>query len=277
MKRGLAIAIISLILILPLVSAASDFPLNLLDNEWSKLGIVFIVLFASIYYFLNNRMNNAPVSGIIAAGISLLITIPIMKRELLDPLLDPGIVDWIILLALGIGVIFIFYRFVLAKKPGEIITLKRYAFRFFTFLILLIILVYILGEFLPETIKYGPIGDIIDQIRGLSFSIIIIAIVAFIALWFILRRLEERRYYREGRAKKSGEMRAERGRRFLGRNPQQIAQQIPSRRQIARLEDVKRKREAHRRKRENRLPRHQGNVNKRLFKKYGIFRGKKYE
>ncbi len=222
MKRGLAITLLSLILIIPLVSAASDFPLNLLDNEWSKLAIVFIVLFASIYYFLNNRMDNAPVSGIIAVGLSLLITIPIMKRELLDPLLDPGIVDWVILIASILGVIFIFYRFVLAKKPGEIISLGRYAFRFFIFLILLLVLIYLIGEFLPEDIMYGPIGDAIDWIRGLSFTAIAIAIAGFIAFWLISRWLRNRAYYREGREKKSGELRAERGRRsWFRRSPQQ--------------------------------------------------------
>ena len=130
-----------------------------------------------------------------------------MKRNLLEGFLEPGIVDWVIIIALGIGVIFLFYKF--GMKTDETGRRKFSSLRFFIFMGLLLFLVYLIGDLLPENIKYGPVGDAIDWIKGLSWWVIGIAIIVLISLWWWGRRKEKRANYREGYSKKSGELAAE--------------------------------------------------------------------
>ena len=202
MKRGLLFSIILALLIMPLISALGYYsnPLDYLNNEWVKFGIIFALLFASIYFFLNRRMQNPGVAGIIAGGLSALISIPIMQRGLIDSLFGPNIVDWIIIVSLGIMFIFIFYKFGMRTDDyGR----RRFSFwRFIFFLVILTIIIYLIGEYIPNTIMFGPIGDWIDIIKGLGVSTIVIIGVVLIAIWLIKwfwgghteRRTYSRRY-----------------------------------------------------------------------------------
>ncbi len=209
MKRGLTILLIASLLTIPLISAFSwryTAPLNLLENEWAKFGIVFLLLFAGIYTFSNNRMQNPPVSAIVAAGFSLLISIPIMKRGLIEPFLSPGIIDWLVIIAIIIGLALLFYKFGMTKNEYG-----RRKFSLWKFIILLIILLFLIPffkDYLPQTWLYGPFGDFLDRIQGLGWIALIIAIILIIITFFWNRNKRRGKYYEEEKYKTLGKQNA---------------------------------------------------------------------
>ncbi len=208
MKRGLVFSVVLALLIIPLISALNgydDSPLVFFNNEWVKFTIIVLILTASIFYFLRNRIDNTAVAAIIAIGLSLLIAIPIMKRGLIEPFFEPEIIDWIAIIAIVAGLFFLIYWAV-----------KKFRFwGFFVFLLLLVIILYIAGEYLPDSILYGPIGDWIDVIKGFGITTLVIIVIAFVAIWIIGllwgRHTEKRGYKWEGYYKAKGAERAKRG------------------------------------------------------------------
>ncbi len=220
MRKQLFSAIALFLLLIPLISADfwGYYSPTILDNEWVKFGILFFILFASIYTFINNRMNNMATSGIIAACLSLLLSIAITRRGILESFLSETFVDWLIIFAIIIGLVFIYYKFGLrTDEYGR----RRFSFlRFFVFLVLLLILIWILGDLLPETMMYGPVEDAIDWIENLGLWAIIIGFIVLIILWRMGIFKEGRRYYREGKYK----MRGEKERGFFGRRPKPLQQ-----------------------------------------------------
>jgi len=205
-KKGLVTAIGSLILLIPLISAFDFYgsPMDYLNNEWVKFAIIFALLFFGIYTFFNNRMNNPVTATIVGGGLSLLITIPIMRRGILDDFLQPEIVDWIVIIALLIGLIFLFYKFGLRKdETGR----RRFSLvRLIIFVILLLILASIIEDMLPDTLRYGVIGDVIEWIKGLTLGALIIGLIILGIILFVLWKVGKvggpgRRAYVEERAK----------------------------------------------------------------------------
>lgn len=197
---GLLFSIIALA-VMPLISAYSS-PLDYLNDEWVKFGIIFILLFASIYSFLNRRMQNTPVSTIISLGLSAFISIPIMQRGLIDPLLSPGIVDWTVIIAFGIMFIFFFYKFGMRTDDyGR----KRFSILgLIIFLAILIFMVYLIGDYLPDSITYGPVGDTLDWIKSLSWTLIVIVIGILVIGWWWGRHKEKRGHLWKGRFEERG-------------------------------------------------------------------------
>lgn len=206
-KRVYLLELLSLIIalaVIPLTSALFDYglPQDILNNEWTKFAIIFILLFASIYHFFNRRMQNPPVSVIIAACLSALITIPILQRGLIDPFLSPDIVDWTVIIAFGVMFIFFFYKFGMrtddyGRKRFSIVGL-------IIFLAILIFIIYLIGDLLPDQITYGPVGDSLEWIRGLSWTLIVIVIGILIAGWWWGRHREKRGYLWKGRYEERG-------------------------------------------------------------------------
>jgi len=196
MKRGhLSILVISSIIlalfIIPLISALSYYsnPLDYLNNEWTKFGIIFVLLFAAMYSFFNKRMQSPGVSAIIAAGLSALISIPIMQRGLIDNFLSPDIVDWAVIIAFGIMFIFLFYKF--GMRVDDYGRRRFSIMRLLVFLGLLVILLYIAGDKLPDTIMFGPVGEWIDIIKSLSWWVIVIALAIILSpyIWKLIKWL----------------------------------------------------------------------------------------
>ncbi|MDD5192148.1 MAG: hypothetical protein PHH54_00775 [Candidatus Nanoarchaeia archaeon] len=192
-KQALVFVFVLALLVIPLTSALSylNSPVELFNSEWSKFTIIVVLLFVSIYSFLNRRMQNPAVSTIISLCVSILITLPIMQRGLIDPFLDPffgpGGVDWIVIAAVLIAFFFLFYKFGMSTNEYGV---KRFSLlRLIVFLFLLIILAYIAGDLLPETVIYGPVGDSIDWIKSLGGWTITIAIIIFIIIvWWGWKR-----------------------------------------------------------------------------------------
>lgn len=80
------------ILALPVISAYwggggssgyYDSPLAYLDNEWIRFGIIFLLLFAVIYYAVSKTFKNNTIALVVAGGVSLLISISMGQRGLL--------------------------------------------------------------------------------------------------------------------------------------------------------------------------------------------------
>ena len=187
MKRGLIATLISLVSI-PLISAysAGDWgsPQYYLDNEWVKFGIVFILLFASIYTFFKNRTNNnAAVSGIAAIGISLLLIIPIMRRGLLEAFLGDSVVDWILIASLIIGVFFMLYA-LFNKFEWKGILLGILGLTLFPVFINL-------NQIIPETLMQGTFGEVIYFIQ--DYSSFIMGAVIIILIWRFIKWIRSSR------------------------------------------------------------------------------------
>lgn len=149
-----------------------------LENEWVMFGVVFLILFASIYYFVNKKTDNAPTSAIVGGGLALLMTIPIMKRGLLEDFLSESIVDWIIIIAVIVAVFFAVYWFY-----------KKFNWKGVLLILILLALVptFIdLANILPSDIYYGPVGDFIEVLKGIS-NIILIAAVGWIIIMIVMK------------------------------------------------------------------------------------------
>jgi len=179
----------SILLVIPLISAFNGYsnPLDYIDNEWTKFAIIFILLFAAIYTFVNNRMQNTPVAAVVGAGLSLLISIPIMKRDLLEPFLNEGIIDWVVIIALLIGLLFIFYWMSFRREgPG----IRRFSWpRFIVFLLFLAILSVYIRDLIPEQLMIGPVESFIEFIEGIGFWIwVVFAGFIIWLIWTFIRR-----------------------------------------------------------------------------------------
>lgn len=179
LKLNLIIAI-SLALLIPLISAFSfnDALDSFQNNEWVKFGIIFIVLLFAIFNFLNNKMDSPAVSMIIGIGISLILTIPLMQRRILDNFFQESIVDWIFIIALLIGIFFIFnWLYKKLNWKGLIVGL---------FILTAIPLFINLDEILPDSILYSPIGEFLEALKGFS-NIIFIGLIGLGVIWLIFK------------------------------------------------------------------------------------------
>ena len=91
-------------------------PLDYLDSEWIFFGLVFIVLFAIIFYALNKSMSEQTIAGVISFAISLFVTIIIQRKGWLDDYSGDGFVS-LVLIAVFL-IIIVFLISVLHKNLG---------------------------------------------------------------------------------------------------------------------------------------------------------------
>jgi len=106
-----------LLLIIPLISAFNGWgggrwgwyrgPLEYLENEWVLFGVLFLIFFAVIFYTLNKAFKNNVIAGVIALGLSVLISMAIAQRGLLDVYGGGEISSWALFLAAAVGIAFL--------------------------------------------------------------------------------------------------------------------------------------------------------------------------
>jgi hypothetical protein len=99
------------LLVIPLISAYSyggwgysGSPLEYLQNQWVMFIIYVIFFFAIIFYTTNKSFKNPPISGVVAAALSLFIAIALAQRGWLDAYMGTAIGAWGLLVAALIAV-----------------------------------------------------------------------------------------------------------------------------------------------------------------------------
>tara|TARA_Y100000310_G_C20636446_1_gene791421 strand:+ start:939 stop:1895 length:957 start_codon:yes stop_codon:yes gene_type:complete len=184
MKLKSTLITLTTLILIPLVSAF-DYP-DIFDNEWVRFGIIFAILFGLLYSFLITKFNDSSApTTIVSAGLSILLTMAIAKRDLLDMFLEEGIVDWIVIGAIIIlTLVLIIYLW--KKLPGG----KAKLGIILGLLFVLGLIPYFLKDYLPESLLYGPLGNFIEIVQELPAFIIWIALTIFIV--FIILRLKEK-------------------------------------------------------------------------------------
>lgn len=116
-NQRLIFLLIGLMLVVtPLASAAGWFglggggyyssPLFFLENEWVMFGIVFIIFFAIIFYTVNKSFKNPMISGVIALGLGLFISIALAQRGWLNSYMGSEIGAWLLIVAALISIAF---------------------------------------------------------------------------------------------------------------------------------------------------------------------------
>ena len=114
MEKKYFLIFIGFLFLIPIISAFSwgggyyGSPLDLLDNEWARFTIVFILFFAIIFYTTNKSFHHAGVSAAIALALSLLITMTIERRGMLYGYVGDEIGTYLLVIAflIGIGLIY---------------------------------------------------------------------------------------------------------------------------------------------------------------------------
>lgn len=164
-------------LALPLISAYSwgkgyyGSPLDYLENEWVIFGIIFIIAFAVIYFAVYKTFKeNKAIAAVIALGVSLLISLAMAQRGLLYSYAGDTIGNMALLVGFLILVIAMFK--VLLENFGK-------AGAFVGLIIALLLLKWgnSTGLF-PESLSYGPIGDLMEFLQGpILWLLIIIGVI----------------------------------------------------------------------------------------------------
>ncbi|MDD5192149.1 MAG: hypothetical protein PHH54_00770 [Candidatus Nanoarchaeia archaeon] len=180
-SRTLGLALTTLLLILPIISAYSyspfgnfgfyGSPLDYLENEWVLSAVLFLIFFALIFYTLNKAFKNSAVSVIIALGLSALISMAIAQRGLITAYGGGEISSWALFLAAAIGIAFLI-RFS-SESFGKI---GAVAVVFLTWLVLY--------NFYPEQILPGLLADIpafvwFWEVLTSWIGLIILIVIAF--------------------------------------------------------------------------------------------------
>ena len=184
MKLKSTLITLTTLILIPLVSAF-DYP-DIFDNEWVRFGIIFAILFGLLYSFLITKFNDSSApTTIVSAGLSILLTMAIAKRDLLDMFLEEGIVDWIVIGAIIIlTLVLIIYLW--KKLPGG----KAKLGIILGLLFVLGLIPYFLKDYLPESLLYGPLGNFIEIVQELPAFMIFIAVGVLII--FIILRLKKK-------------------------------------------------------------------------------------
>ncbi len=178
MKKTLTIIILTTILVLPLISAQwgggyYSSPIEYLENEWVMFGILFILFFAVIFYTLNKAFKDNVVAGIIALGLSLLISLAIAQRGLIASYgLGDSLSSWILLAAALIGIGFLI-RFA-AESFGWVGTV--------TTLIILWLLIRFIepSQILPDMLLNSRFYNFYDSFLRSGWGLVILGIIGFI-------------------------------------------------------------------------------------------------
>lgn len=174
--KKLLTTILLTILALPLISAQwgggyYGSPLDYLENEWVIFGIIFIIAFAVIYFAVHKTFKeNKAIAAVIALGISLLISLAMAQRGLLYSYAGDTIGNMALLVGFLIVVIAMFK--VLLENFG-----KAGAFVGLILTLLLLKWGNSTGLF-PESLNYGPIGDLMEFLQGpILWLLIIVGVI----------------------------------------------------------------------------------------------------
>jgi len=129
MKKRVLSAIIAFLISIPTILAYSyrslgyyRSPLEYLDNEWVMFITILLVFFAIIYYTVNKAFKNNMVSAVTALGLSLLISVTILRRNLLYGFVGDDLGSWVLLAAAIIAFGFLIrFSYEGLGTPGAII------------------------------------------------------------------------------------------------------------------------------------------------------------
>ena len=189
MKRGhlsmLLLLSIIVLTVLPFISAYSfglgGSPFEYFDNEWVIFSTVVIALFACLYSFFKGKMQNSGSAVILSLGLSILISIPIMKRGIFDAFLDEKLVDLLILIALIAFLVILFLKFSYKK---DFYGRKKFSlWRFFFFLLISAFMLSLIKDLLPDMITNSVVGNIINSMENLGWNLVIVIIICFVGYW----------------------------------------------------------------------------------------------
>ena len=115
MKKSV-LFLIGFILMINFVSAYNQYwggynsPMDILDNEWVRFLIVFSIFFATIHFAISKTLKNNVTAGIVALGISLLISMEVYRRGLLSTYSfgSSGLGFWLLVVAGLVVLAFVF-------------------------------------------------------------------------------------------------------------------------------------------------------------------------
>lgn len=109
----LLISIFSILVLTPFALAIFDSglggfgyynsPLFFFDNEWVMFGIYFLIFFAVIFYTVNRSFKDTKIAGVIALGLSLLISITLAQRGWLYSYMGTELGGWILVITVLIA------------------------------------------------------------------------------------------------------------------------------------------------------------------------------
>ena len=199
MDKKIAMVIMSsvlLVLILPPVLAQFGWnygyynsPLAYLDNEWVRFTILFLLLFAVIYFAVNKTFKNNMISMIVAVGLSLLISIALGQKGLLYSYAGDALGDLAIVFGFLIALFAVFKVLMENFEPG-----KGFAIGLVSTIILMSFVD--LNTILPSRYYYGsPLGNLLDNLTsflsGFAPVLIPIGIVIVIMIFFKRKRRDE--------------------------------------------------------------------------------------
>jgi len=175
------LSIISVLFLMPIISAYSytgfgDFgfygsPLDFFENEWIMFVIIVAVFFATIFYTLYKAFKNKGVAAIISMGLSILISVAIMERGLIESYGGGEISSWALFLAAAIGIAFLI-KFASESfgKIGVVVTVS--------------LIWLVLHNFYPEQL----LPELLTNVSAFMWfwEWFIIAIFPGLVLWIIL-------------------------------------------------------------------------------------------
>ena len=193
---GAILSLISLILIIPMISAYNGYggygygssPLDYFDNQWVRFGIIFFLLFALIFFAVNKTFKNNAIAGIVAVGVSLLISLAVAQKGLLYSYTGDAIGNIAILVGILIS-IFALFNVLIANfgAPTGVIVGIITTLIFGSFVDL--------NELLPYGILSGPLGNIFEILNNILGAFIgpVIIIGGFVLFWSLFSRTARRR------------------------------------------------------------------------------------
>jgi len=112
-KKTFRLFVLIILVLLPLISAyriggiGYYSPIDYLENEWVLFTILFLIFLSAIFYTLNKTFKNPAVAMVIAFGLSVLISLAIAQRGLIDIYGGGEISSWALFIAVVIGIGFL--------------------------------------------------------------------------------------------------------------------------------------------------------------------------
>lgn len=82
-------------------------PLNFLDNQYFLFGAIFVLFFAMIFYTVNKSFHHPGIAALIAASLSLLISVTITRQNMLNSYMGEQVSSWMMIIVLLIVLAFL--------------------------------------------------------------------------------------------------------------------------------------------------------------------------
>jgi len=146
------------------------------QNEWILFAIVFGAIFAALYYIIRDRTDNVPISVIVGGGISLLITIPLFRRGIINSIVGEATGEFLTLSVFVIGLLVVLYWLFKKFKFKGVLTALG--------LVFLIPVFFDLNEMLPEQIMLGAFGDYVQVVEGIG-NLVVTAYLLLLGVMFV--------------------------------------------------------------------------------------------